>query len=213
MPRKKAVPAPAEVPAPPSVQEALVPVRRPRAPRPAPPNPTVMKLQEQLVPLLERKEAIQSAMRQSQRLLAEAQSAMQRDQQALGDTEAMIQSRLSMIAQLTGQPMPIFQQHLEPPSQLDQRFNAPQVSQDFYYSPGVGPQLAPAYAGEIPNLQGNPNIPSWMTSVPAPQNQRYASGYVPSGPDNPRSESAQDVKEDPRTYDLMQQIAKARAAV
>ena len=66
------------------------------------------------------------------------------------------------------------------------------------------------YQGGEVNLMGNPNIPPNVTSIPAPQNMRYSSGYVPSGESNPRSESAVDVRNDPATKDVMIALAEAR---
>jgi hypothetical protein len=60
------------------------------------------------------------------------------------------------------------------------------------------------------NLQGNPNIPDGITSIPAPQNQRYASGYVLTGPGNPRSESAVDVRNDPASREIAVAMSNAR---
>jgi hypothetical protein len=68
------------------------------------------------------------------------------------------------------------------------------------------------YTGPEVNLMGNPNIPPGVTSIPAPQNMRYASGYVPTGPDNPRSESAVDVRSDPATAEMARDIVEQRKA-
>jgi len=201
MPRKKPVPAkpvaaPEPIPAP--VPVAAAPVRH-RAPRTAPPNPTVIAFQQQLVPLVEKREIIQQHVRQAQRAVQDAQMTLQNDQQALQDTENAINYRLNMIAQLTGQP----QQPLPPPTQY--ATYAPVVGMSPYRE-----TYPPQYAGEEVNLMGNPNIPSNITSIPAPQNQRWASGYVPTGESNPRSESAVDVRNDPATRDVMQALAEAR---
>ncbi len=195
------------VPAP--VPVAAAPVRH-RAPRPAPPNPTVIAFQQQLVPLVEKREIIQQHVRAAQRALQEAQMTLQNDQQALQDTENAINYRLNMIAQLTGQP----QQPLPPPTQLSTY--GPVVGMSPYretygsMQQPYNPQIAPQYAGEEVNLMGSPNIPSNITSIPAPQNQRWASGYVPTGESNPRSESAVDVRNDPATRDVMLALAEAR---
>ena len=223
-----------------SMSDEVVEIKAPkrqRAPRPVappPPNPTVVAFQQQLVPLVEKREIIQSHVRQAQRELQEAQNALGNHQQALQDTEAAINYRLNMIAQLTGQPIQFNETRLNanPYSGLPAQQMAPAYST----KPALGyPQQTllenlrgdafPAYgdiqhppfelntyAGEVPNLAGNPNIPSWVTSIPSAQNQRYSSGYVPNGPDNPRSESAVDVREDPKTQNMFSQIAAARKA-
>jgi len=173
----------------------------------------VVAFQQQLVPLVEKREIIQQHVRQSEQQLQEAQMRLRNDQQALQDTEAAIQYRLNVIAQLTGQPAP--------PPMLSRDFPPQYPSSAFEAQRNLGPQPVTIrnntsenmYIGEVPNIGGDPNIPSWITSVPAPQNQRYASGYVPSGPDNPRSESAVDVRQDPATREVMVAMAKARAAV
>ena len=83
---------------------APVPPDPPTPAAPPPPNPTVTAFQQQLVPLVEKREVIQQHVRQSQRELQQAQMALAEHQQALADTENAIQYRLNMIAQLTGQP-------------------------------------------------------------------------------------------------------------
>ncbi len=166
---------------------------RPRAPKAIPPDPTVLAFRQQLVPLVEKREIIQQHVRQAQRALQDAQQALANDQQALMDTEAAIQYRMNMIAQLTGQP-----QFVPGPT----------------HSADLGKVAYRVPVDDYPNLMGNPNIPSNVTSIPAPQDQRYASGYVPTGPGNPRSESAVDVREDPETrQELVLAMAKARQAV
>ena len=130
---------------------------------------------------------------------------LQNDQQALQDTENAINYRLNMIAQLTGQPQqapmppaPPYDMNSYAPSSTGLRTSAPN-----YYQ-------APQYAGDEVNLMGNPNIPSNITSIPAPQNQRWASGYVPTGESNPRSESAADIRNDPETQNIVKALAEAR---
>ena len=146
-------------------------------------------------------------------MLQDAQIALQNDQQALQDTEAQIQYRLNMIAQLTGQP-----QQAPMPSFADDFFSAGKAQSDlaqlsFLGSQRIpGPQVTNTYNGPEVNLMGNPNIPPGVTSVPAPQNMRYASGYVPTGPDNPRSESAVDVRSDPATAEMARAIVEQRKA-
>jgi len=217
MPRRKPVPAkPVANPvpaAPVPVAAAPVPVAaapvRHRAPRPAPPNPTVIAFQQQLVPLVEKREIIQQHVRQAQRALQEAQMTLQNDQQALQDTENAINYRLNMIAQLTGQP----QQALMP--QYNTGLPAEQnLGGDVYPTYGGiqrgNYQTPNLYQGGEVNLMGNPNIPSNITSIPAPQNQRWASGYVPTGESNPRSESAADIRNDPETQNIVKALAEAR---
>ena len=216
MPRKKPVPV-APVP-PPVVAADPVPevvfnqrphVARIRAPKPAPPNPTVIAFQQQLVPLVEKREIIQQHVRQAQRALQEAQMTLQNDQQALQDTENAINYRLNMIAQLTGQqqqaPMPQYNTGLPAEQNLggDVYPTYGGIQRGNYQTPNL-------YQGGEVNLMGNPNIPPNVTSIPAPQNMRYSSGYVPSGESNPRSESAVDVRNDPATKDVMIALAEAR---
>jgi len=203
-------------PAPPPVTEK---VRRPRAPRPEPPNPTVIAFQQQLVPLVEKREIIQQHVRHAQKDLQAAQMELANHQQALQDTEAAINYRMDMIARLTGQPA--YAPMQPAPSGLgypqttlleNLRGGTPLPFGYDQYNPISIPQ-AQAYAGGEVNLMGNPNIPPGITSIPAPQNQRYASGYVPTGENNPRSESALDVKEDPATREVILAMQRARAAV
>jgi len=210
MPRRKPVPAkPVANPvpaAPVPVAAAPVPVAaapvRHRAPRPAPPNPTVIAFQQQLVPLVEKREIIQQHVRQAQRALQEAQMTLQNDQQALQDTENAINYRLNMIAQLTGQPQPRMMHVSEVAD-----YTAPVAPRTPVYATTYAPTQ---YAGEEVNLMGNPNIPSNITSIPAPQNQRWSSGYVPTGESNPRSESAADIRNDPETQNIVKALAEAR---
>ena len=180
---------------------------------PPPPDPTVIAFRQQLVPLVEKREIVQQHVRQAQRQMQEAQMALQEHQQALQDTENAIQYRLNMIGQLTGQPA------MPPMPQSSYGLGYPQqtILENLQYQrPDPQPVLAPAYQGEVPSLQGNPNIPAWLTSIPAPQNLRYSSGFVESGPGNPRSESAEDIRNAPETGELARAIVaqrKAQAAV
>ena len=221
MPRKKVIkPTPKIVPAPAPVPVAptrkLVPHRIPKPVPPPPPNPTVLKFQEQLVPLVEKREIIQQHVRQDQAALQQAQMTLQNDQQALQDTENAINYRLNMIAQLTGQPMTMTS--MPPPmpqvDRVDIYRQLPDGQYNLIKSQHSADRFAPqTYNGPEVNLQGDPNIPAGISSIPAPQNQRYATGYVPTGPGNPRSESAVDVREDPKTREVMVAMAAARAAV
>jgi hypothetical protein len=178
----------------------------------------VVAFQQQLVPLVEKREIIQQHVRQAQRALQEAQMTLQNDQQALQDTENAINYRLNMIAQLTGQqqqaPMPQYNTGLPAEQNLggDVYPTYGGIQRGNYQTPNLyqGGQGATIYQGGEVNLMGNPNIPPGITSIPAPQNQRYNSGYVPSGESNPRSESAVDVRNDPATRDVMQALAEAR---
>lgn len=181
-------------------------------PAPPPLDPVVLAFRQQLVPLVEKRENIQQHVRQSQRVLQDAQIALQNDQQALQDTEAQIQYRLNMIAQLTGQPAQQMPTMAMPQFPMNTMGPIPSHFGDVY--PPAVPFQAPAntYQGPEVNLMGNPNIPPSVTSVPAPQNQRYASGYVSSGPDNPRSESAVDVREDPAAAAWAMEIIELRKA-
>jgi len=189
-------------------------ISRPIAPlAPPPPDPTVVAFRQQLVPLVEKRENIQQHVRQSQRVLQDAQIALQNDQQALQDTEAQIQYRLNMIAQLTGQPaqqMPTMQYGIPAEQMGLQPTTYPTyggIDRSMYAQPTPN-----TYNGPEVNLMGNPNIPAGVTSIPAPQNMRYASGYVPTGPDNPRSESAVDVRSDPATAEMARAVIEARKA-
>ena len=181
-------------------------ISRPIAPlAPPPPDPTVIAFRQQLVPLVEKRENIQQHVRQSQRVLQDAQIALQNDQQALQDTESQIRYRLNMIAQLTGQPTQ--QMPITPPIGVQPLpYAEPSFQTQYNYTP------VNTYNGPEVNLMGNPNIPPGVTSVPAPQNMRYASGYVPTGPDNPRSESAVDVRSDPATAEMARAIVEQRKA-
>ena len=195
-------------------------ISRPIAPlAPPPPDPTVVAFRQQLVPLVEKRENIQQHVRQSQRVLQDAQIALQNDQQALQDTEAQIQYRLNMIAQLTGQPAQ------QMPTMMHVSEVAMYPSGEGFASALASPgprivadqsryyQVPPnTYNGPEVNLMGNPNIPAGVTSIPAPQNMRYASGYVPSGPGNPRSESAVDVRSNPATAEMARAIVEQRKA-
>jgi len=193
-------------------------ISRPIAPlAPPPPDPTVIAFRQQLVPLVEKRENIQMRVRQSQRVLQDAQIALQNDQQALADTESQIQYRLNMIAQLTGQPQqaPMMMPTLPPPGMYPVQISEPLWdgnSRQLVIDPRYTQPTPNTYQGEVPNLQGNPNIPSYVTSVPAVQSNRYASGYVESGPNNPRSESAADVRENPQTQEMVRSIIDARKA-
>jgi len=106
-----------------------------------------------------------------------------------------------------------------PPIQLGpqvDRIDYYQQSPDGRYTQIPGPQVINTYNGPEVNLMGNPNIPAGVTSVPAPQNMRYASGYVPTGESNPRSESAVDVRNAPETGEFVRAVIaerKAQAAV
>ena len=180
-----------------SAPVAAVPVSAPAAP-----DPTVLAFRQQLVPLVEKREIIQQHVRQAQRQLQETQMVLQDHQQALQDTENAINYRLNMIAQLTGQPQPRMM-HMGEIGEYPSGANFASQLQPV-------DRYAPTYQGEVPNLQGNPNIPAGITSIPAPQNQRYASGYMPSGENNPRTESAVDVREDPVTREVMVALANAR---
>jgi hypothetical protein len=211
MPAKKIAAKPEPTPEPVAVAPVPEKVHRPRAPKPQPPNPTVVAFQQQLVPLVEKREIIQQQVRQSQRALQEAQMTLQNVQQALSDTENAIQYRLNMIAQLTGQPatpqmhpMPRYM-HI---SEVADYPSGPGYEEKLFSSRGV--QLVDTYTGPEVNLQGNPNIPDGITSIPAPQNQRYASGYVLTGPGNPRSESAVDVRNDPASREIAVAMSNAR---
>ena len=208
--KSKPVPDPVEVRA--RISRPIAP------PAPPPPDPTVIAFRQQLVPLVEKRENIQQHVRQSQRVLQDAQIALQNDQQALQDTEAQIQYRLNMIAQLTGQPQ-------QAPMMVHVSEVAMYPSGEGFASAlaSPGPRIvadqsryyqAPVntYNGPEVNLMGNPNIPAGVTSIPAPQNMRYASGYVPTGPDNPRSESAVDVRSDPATAEMARAIVEQRKA-
>jgi hypothetical protein len=86
--------------------------------------------------------------------------------------------------------------------------SGPGYEEKLFSSRGV--QLVDTYTGPEVNLQGNPNIPDGITSIPAPQNQRYASGYVLTGPGNPRSESAVDVRNDPASREIAVAMSNAR---
>jgi hypothetical protein len=170
---------------------------KPRTPKPLappPPNPTVLEFQRQLPPLLERQEIIQGHIRSSQKAIQQLQATLAEDQQALQDTDAAIQRRLTMIAQLTGAPAPSYAPH-------------PSYAQ---YPVQPIDRYAPLPAAQINyddiNLHGNPNIPSNITSIPAPT-QRYTSEYVPKGERNPRTESAVAVRNDPETQREAQQVA------
>jgi hypothetical protein len=212
MPAKKIAAKPEPTPEPVAVAPVPEKVHRPRAPKPQPPNPTVVAFQQQLVPLVEKREIIQQQVRQSQRALQEAQMTLQNVQQALSDTENAIQYRLNMIAQLTGQP-----QQMPMPASNAGLWAEQNLGGDVYPTYGgiqrgayPAHQLTPTYTGPEVNLQGNPNIPDGITSIPAPQNQRYASGYVPTGPGNPRSESAVDVRNDPASREIAVAVSNAR---
>lgn len=187
-----------------SAPVAAVPVSAPAAP-----DPTVLAFRQQLVPLVEKREIIQQHVRQAQRQLQETQMVLQDHQQALQDTENAINYRLNMIAQLTGQPqqVPMPQYNIGLPGEQN-------LGGDVYPTYGGiqrgNYQTPTLYQGGEVNLMGNPNIPAGITSIPAPQNQRYASGYVPSGENNPRTESAVDVREDPVTREVMVALANAR---
>ncbi len=171
---------------------------------PPPPNLTVIAFQQQLVPLVEKREIVQQHVRQAQRQLQEAQMALQEHQQALQDTENAIQYRLNMIGQLTGQPVQAPMPTMAHISEV-----AMYPSGNAFAAQQSRPQLMDPYAAMPPSSR----IDGIITSIPAPQNARYASGYVPTGEGNPRSESAVDVREDPQTREVMVAMAKARAAV
>lgn len=92
----------------PLVQDPEPVVKQKRERRPPPPNPTVLALQEQIVPLVNQREEAIRMVGQLEAQVAHLHSQLEFGRKKLQNVEAAIQYRLQLVAQIEGRPAETF---------------------------------------------------------------------------------------------------------
>lgn len=140
-------------------------------PAPEIPNPAVIALQEDIIALVKQRGTVLQSIAEARGVLNAAQSRLQGAEDHLRNLEHEVQYRMSVIAQMKGEPQKINIGGLAPSVQVDRV--------DFYHQSGSQyTPIADPTQVELPNGYGV-SIPAGVGSIPAAPRER-----------GPRTESA-----------------------
>ena len=154
--------------------------RRPPAPAPEPPNPTVMALQEQILHFVNQREDLQRRSAEAKAALARVQADVLFFQERLHQVEAEVDYRLNLIANLKGNAP--FAMHGLVPNLGDLAGKRLHDSNSgIPYSPTVAGDIYPTYGG-LDRSQMPASVPAQGVGfIPAPNQQRPGAVYAEAG--------------------------------